>query len=79
MKVQVKLYSVLADHMPKEVSGNSCMMELPDGTTLNDIVGQLRVPVDDIKIMFINGIHAKGPEILKEGDRVGIFPPVAGG
>jgi molybdopterin converting factor small subunit len=27
----------------------------------------------------LNGIHAQGDEVLKEGDRVGAFPPVAGG
>ena len=79
MKVDVRLYSKLADCMPEESSRHSCVMDFPEGTTLADGVEQLKVPVDDIKIMFINGIHAKGPEALKEGDRVGIFPPVAGG
>jgi molybdopterin converting factor small subunit len=27
----------------------------------------------------LNGIHARGDEVLKDGDRVGAFPPVAGG
>lgn len=79
MKVEVNLYSILAACLPEGSSRHSRVMDFPEGTTLADIVEQLKVPVDDIKIMFINGIHAKGPEILKEGDRVGIFPPVAGG
>jgi molybdopterin converting factor small subunit len=79
MKVQVKLYSILRDYLPKNSSGNSHVMEFPEGITLSDVVKELKVPRDDIKIMFINGIHAKGAERLKEGDRVGIFPPVAGG
>jgi molybdopterin converting factor small subunit len=35
--------------------------------------------MDKVKIIFLNGIHASGEETLREGDRVGVFPPVAGG
>jgi len=30
-------------------------------------------------MIFLNGLHATGDEVLREGDRVGVFPPVAGG
>jgi molybdopterin converting factor small subunit len=39
----------------------------------------LQVPADTVKLIFLNGIHAQADQILKEGDRVGVFPPVAGG
>ena len=55
MRIRVKLYSILADYLPKEVASNSCMMDFPEGTTLMDVVRDLKVPEDDIKIMFLNG------------------------
>jgi len=44
-----------------------------------EILKRLDVPLDKVKVIFLNGVHGKGEEILKEGDRVGVFPPVAGG
>jgi molybdopterin converting factor small subunit len=35
--------------------------------------------MDRVKLIFLNGLHAQGDEILSEGDRVGVFPAVAGG
>jgi molybdopterin converting factor small subunit len=37
------------------------------------------IPPEAPKVIFLNGVHATGNEVLKEGDRVGAFPPVAGG
>jgi molybdopterin converting factor small subunit len=31
------------------------------------------------KIILVNGVHGKNDQVLKEGDVVSIFPPVAGG
>ena len=55
------------------------MMEVKEGATIKSLVQQLKVPREDIKVVFLNGIHARDDDILKEGDRVGIFPAVAGG
>jgi sulfur carrier protein ThiS len=54
-------------------------MEVSNGTTIRGLLKQLKVPKKQIKVIFLNGIHAKDGDILKEGDRVGIFPAVAGG
>jgi hypothetical protein len=40
---------------------------------------QLKIPPDSIKLVFLNGVHANGDEILKDGDRIGAFPPIGGG
>jgi len=79
MKIELKLYASLASHMPEKADGNPYMMEVTEGTTIGKFLEQLKVPVEAVKIIFLNGIHAKGDEVLKEGDRVGVFPPVAGG
>jgi molybdopterin converting factor small subunit len=37
------------------------------------------MPFEVAKIIFLNGLHAQGDEVLKEGDHLGIFPPLGGG
>jgi len=54
-------------------------MEIPDGTTIRELLSRLNIPPEAPKVIFLNGVHTKGDEVLKAGDRVGAFPPVAGG
>jgi molybdopterin synthase sulfur carrier subunit len=80
MKVEINLFASLARYMPdKTGSPGDLVLEVGEGTTIIDILTRMEVPLDKVKILFLNGIHATGDEALKEGDRVGVFPPVAGG
>ena len=79
MKIEVKLFTSLSSHMPKETGGNAWKLDVDEGTRIEELLLRLKVPMDAVKVIFLNGIHAKGNEILKEGDRIGVFPPVAGG
>jgi molybdopterin synthase sulfur carrier subunit len=80
MKIELKLYASLARFMPSEKGESGAnMLEVDEGTTISDLLEALKVPTNHIKLIFVNGIHAKGDHVLKEGDRVGVFPPVAGG
>jgi len=79
MKVEMRLYASLQDYLPDKGEGYVCSVELPDGSTIQDLFEKFNIPVDAVKVMFRNGLHARADEILKDGDRVGAFPPVAGG
>lgn len=78
MQVQVKLFSLLRQHLPPEARGEA-IVELPEGATVQDLVEHLGI-VRRIKILTINGEretdHARP---LHEGDSVRIFPFVVGG
>ena len=78
MKIELKLYASLASHIP-EKTGNPYSMEVSEETTIKNLLGVLKLPREEIKLIFVNGVHAHDDHILKEGDRVGIFPAVAGG
>jgi molybdopterin converting factor small subunit len=39
----------------------------------------LNIPSDQIKLVFLNGEHVDPDAVLKEGSRLGVFPPVGGG
>jgi molybdopterin synthase sulfur carrier subunit len=80
MKIEVKLYASLGRYMPQAVLEKSQGdLEVGEGTTIKALLENLKVPLETVKLIFLNGIHAKGNEVLKDGDRLGVFPPVAGG
>ncbi|MBW1863222.1 MAG: MoaD/ThiS family protein [Deltaproteobacteria bacterium] len=79
MKIELKLYASLASHMPEKTSGNPWIVEVRKGITIREFLEHLKVPTDAVKIMFLNGVHAKDNEILNERDRLGLFPSIAGG
>lgn len=79
MKIELKLYASFRQYLPEESKNNQGMIRFRDGITIDGILEELEIPKEAVKIMFLNGTHAGGDEVLKEGDRLGIFPPVAGG
>jgi len=79
MHVTVKLYATLNRYGLGERSGAPFEIELPEEATLRDLVNQLTIPPEETHIMFVNGIIQESDCKLKEGDEVGMFPPVGGG
>lgn len=79
MKVEVNLFASLSRYKPEHTRGDSWLMDLNDGITVEELLQLLNVPGDEVKLIFINGVHVERDTILKNGDRVGIFPPVGGG
>ena len=76
--IHFRLYASLSRYMP-EPWRNASTVEVREGMTVNDLLKSIGVPLEAVKMVFINGVHAKGGEVLHDGDRVGVFPPVAGG
>jgi sulfur carrier protein len=79
MEIEVKLFATLRDYLPKGSGRFSCKMEIDGSTRIQDILSRLKIPEEIPKIILINGVHGKKEQILKEGDVLSIFPPVAGG
>ena len=78
MKIELRLFASLSVYMPETDSADA-VINIKQGISIRELLEQYNVPLDSVKIIFVNGVHAERDEILKEGDRVGIFPPVAGG
>lgn len=72
MKIELRLFASLSAYMP-ETEGDDALIDVKDGISTRQLLEQLKVPLDSVKIIFVNGLHAEADEILKEGDRVGIF------
>jgi molybdopterin converting factor small subunit len=80
IRVEARLYATLKKYHPEGKVGEALIRELADGTTVQKFLkDELRVPPDEVKIVFVNGITRRFDHVLADGDRVGIFPPVGGG
>lgn len=79
MDVDVALFAYLADFQPDGLGGRSARaFHVAQGTTVADVIRDLALP-DQPRIVFVNNRHADEDSALHEGDRLAIFPPVAGG
>jgi molybdopterin converting factor small subunit len=79
MKVTVKLFAYLRDHLPDGCQGNACSRELDRGATVGGVLDALQIPKDISLLVFRNATHAGRDEILEDGDVLAVFPPIAGG
>lgn len=73
--VKIKLFATLTPFTPSDAHRYA----LPKGHTVWDLARRLKLPLEHVKLIFVNGVHRDGDTRLKDGDRVGIFPPVGGG
>lgn len=74
-QIEIKLFATLGRFIP---SSADCY-EIPSGTTVKGLLEKLKIPEEKAKLIFINGVRAGIESPLKNGDRIGIFPPVGGG
>ena len=79
MQIRVKLFATLARTFSNGAPGIPFEIEVPEGTTLADLVNQLKLPHEEVKVFFVNGRARSLNWPLESGDEVGIFPLIAGG
>lgn len=79
MHVTVKLFATLVRFKEGSRAAKPFEVELPEGSAAKDLVDLLKIPPEETHIIFINNIIEEPQSILKEGDVVGMFPPVGGG
>ncbi len=79
MHVTVKLFANLTRFVAGNSAGKAFDMELTDDSTIQDLIDCLKIPPQETQVVFVNNIIEKNDLMLKDGDVVGIFPPIAGG
>ena len=73
--VQIQLFATLSKYTPPAADH----YPLTSGMTAGELANHLNLPTNQIKLIFINGRKHPPDTVLREGDRIGIFPPVGGG
>jgi len=79
MKVEVHLYASFTKYLPEDAEGQKIWMNMAEGATTKQVLSKLGVPLDHVKMIFLNNVKVDEDTVLKNGDRMGAFPPVAGG
>ena len=83
MKITLKLFATLGKYLPRQRQGNLVEVEVPDGTTANALIEKFSVPDEMVHLVLLNGVYLDSNQrttrMLKAGDTVAVWPPVAGG
>jgi molybdopterin converting factor small subunit len=84
MKVALKLFASLTDHLPPEArSSHRVDLDVEAGTTVLDLVRRHRIPEALCAIVLVDGVWVARPDratrALSDGEVLAIWPPVAGG
>ncbi len=79
MHITVRLFASLARFSPGGLPGTPFGVDLPEFTTIQDLIARLHMPGEEIKVSFVNGLIRDLDWVLQQDDEVGIFPPIGGG
>jgi len=74
MKIRVNLYGEFLKYGPEE-----SYLELPKGSTVNDLLEKLSIEERNYIMLLINLKRSSFEDELKDSDTVSIFAPVGGG
>jgi molybdopterin converting factor small subunit len=74
MLIQVKTFATLKKFEPE-----GAMLKVEPGATLRDVLAALSLPEDEVRLLFVNGVHSTLETVISEGDKVSLFPAVGGG
>ena len=84
MKIDFKLFASLTDYLPVQGrDGNVVPLELPENTTISEVVQRFALPDKLVHLVLVNGSYVapelRSTRVLVEGDALAIWPPIAGG
>ncbi|MBT8333677.1 MAG: MoaD/ThiS family protein [Desulfobacterales bacterium] len=74
MEIELKCFATLRQYCPGDGR-----LEIAENTSVQEALETLSVPLEEVKLIFVNGVRKEPTAILEPGDRLGIFPPVGGG
>ncbi len=83
MKITFKLFATLSDYLPTGRNYNAIELDVTPATTIGDLVSRFKLPEKLVHLVLINGVYVAPPArpdcVLRDGDVVAIWPPIAGG
>jgi sulfur carrier protein ThiS len=88
MRITLKLYAMLSDHLPPEADGqmrkgNELPVNVADGATVQGVIDRFRLPPKLVHLVLVNGVYvpprARSGHALAANDELAIWPPIAGG
>jgi molybdopterin synthase sulfur carrier subunit len=83
MKITLKLFVSLQQYLPAEAKGNIAEIEVSEDESPQAVLERYNVPLKQTHLWLLNGTYIE-PErrtesLMKDGDTLAVWPPVAGG
>jgi len=83
VRITLKLMATLTDYLPQPRQGHQITLDLPASTTIQDVVERFRLPWKLVHLVLVDGVYIdpnqRDSRVLREGETLAIWPPVAGG
>ena len=81
MKLELVLFAGLTCNNPELpcFGERKFFLEVPAGTTIRELRALLAIDPAIPLLSIVNNHHEQEQWVLKENDRVGMFPPIGGG
>lgn len=83
MKIVIKLVAYVGEPVRGIDRHGEGQIEIPEGTTLADLLGRLDVAAAELYLTLVNDVAVRERDqpahVLSDGDRVTVFPPIKGG
>jgi sulfur carrier protein ThiS len=78
-KIEIGIFGIFSDDLPDRYRGKTVFMSDEPNLTIYDLIrNTFKLKIEDV-IVMVNGMFLTEDVVLKDGDRLNIFPPVAGG
>ncbi len=77
MKVNLKCFAQLVKEQVCDYK-ESIPHELPEGSTVSDLIERLGLPREEIKVIFVNNTIVAAGTVLRNGDNVALAPVTGG-
>ncbi len=74
MVIKVRLFAMFREGRFDEKD-----LELPQGSSLADLIEYLKITEKGPKVLLVNGLSASVKDKLSDADVVAVFPMIAGG
>ena len=79
MQVHVKLIATYREHLPPGTEGNITTVDVPEESTVEEILTPFCIPLDDSSVIVLNGLTVPLHAPVSEGDTISAFSAIAGG
>jgi len=88
MRITLKLYAMLRDHLPPEANGqrrkgNELPLDVSEDATVQGVIDRYNLPSKLVHLVLVNGVYippqARAGHTLAANDELAIWPPIAGG
>lgn len=83
MEITFKLYATLGKYLPEKTEKHGVKLNVDSNESPQEILDRFNVPRNLSHLVLVNGVYLSHEEreksVLKDGDTLAVWPPVAGG